>query len=76
VGSSEAGGVPNRDSRPELEAERAVPRHLKPEDFGRDAPPLVDETAALRAAGDDIQLRTAVQHLKAWRKISKGKRRR
>ena len=35
---------------------------------------MVDETPALRAAGDDVQLRTAVQHLKAWVTLDKGKK--
>ncbi len=62
---SEGGAIPNRDSRPELPAERQTPRHLKPEDFGRESPPRVDESTAVRAAGDDLQLRAAVQHLQA-----------
>jgi carboxyl-terminal processing protease len=76
VGAAGPGGIANKDSRPELGSERASPRHLRPEDFGRPEPPMVDETAALRAAGDDVQLRAAVQHLKAWRTVKKGRRRR
>jgi carboxyl-terminal processing protease len=76
VGSAGPEGIPNRDSRPELAPERSAPRHLRPEDFGRPEAELVDETAALRAAGDDVQLRAAVQHLKAWERISPTGRRR
>jgi len=60
----EDAAVPNRDSRPELPAERENPGHLEPEDFGRKSPPMIDESPALRAAGDDLQLRAAVQHLR------------
>lgn len=59
-----AEAIPNRDSRPELPSERQTPRHLEPEDFGRESPPRVDESPAVRAAGDDLQLRAAVQHLR------------
>lgn len=58
------------DSRPELPPERENPGHLRPEDFGRESPPRVDESAAVRAAGDDLQLRTAVQHLRALSRMS------
>ncbi|MEM9453298.1 MAG: S41 family peptidase [Myxococcota bacterium] len=72
VGATAApeGVVPNRDSRPELPAERENPRHLEPEDFGRRSPPMVDESAALRAAGDDLPLRAAVQHLRVLAKLA------
>ena len=69
VGTAPPEALQQGDSRPEIEPERAHPRHLKPEDFGRIAESLVDETAAIRAAADDQQLRTAVQHLKAWERI-------
>ncbi len=72
VGAAEPGATRNGDSRPEIVPEREQPRHLDPKDFGRKAPPLVDETPALRAAGDDVQLRAAVQHLKAWGQVAKG----
>lgn len=52
------------DSRPELPPERENPGHLRPEDFGRESPPMVDESPAVREAGDDLQLRAAVQHLR------------
>jgi carboxyl-terminal processing protease len=58
--------LPLGDSRPELLPEREASRHLRPEDFGRLMPPMSDESPAVRAAGDDLQLRTAVQHLQAW----------
>jgi carboxyl-terminal processing protease len=61
-----------RDSRPEIRPERAHPRHLKPEDFGRMAADLADESMAVRTAGDDLQLRAAVQHLEAWSRIDAG----
>ncbi len=71
VGESPAGpeAIPNLDSRPELPAERETPGHLEPEDFGRDSPPRIDESAAVRMAGDDLQLRTAVQHLRVLAKL-------
>jgi carboxyl-terminal processing protease len=61
--------IPNRDSRPELPSERQTPRHLEPEDFGRKSPPRIDESPAVRAAGDDLQLRTAVQHLRVLARL-------
>ena len=64
------------DSRPEIDPERKSPRHLRPEDFGRASPSLTDETLAVRAAGDDVQLRTAVQHLQAWDRLRPRNRRR
>jgi carboxyl-terminal processing protease len=76
VGAADPEATANRDSRPEIRPERAHPRHLDPEDFGRTTPPVVDETPALRAAGDDIQLRAAVQHLKAWTTLEKGLKKR
>jgi carboxyl-terminal processing protease len=54
-----------RDSLPELEPERAHPRHLKPENFGYPANLQGDESEAVKAAGDDAQLRAAVQHLRS-----------
>ena len=57
------------DSRPELDPERSDPQHLKPEDFGRQAPPAEDGSAALEAAGNDHQLVAAVEHLQAWERI-------
>lgn len=65
-----AKAIPNLDSRPELPSERQTPRHLEPEDFGRQSPPRVDESPAVRAAGDDLQLRTAVQHLRVLAKLA------
>jgi carboxyl-terminal processing protease len=64
-----AKAIPNQDSRPELPSERQTPRHLEPEDFGRQSPPRVDESPAVRAAGDDLQLRAAVQHLRVLAKL-------
>jgi carboxyl-terminal processing protease len=66
------------DSRPELRPERADPHHLKPEDFGRapvpddDAPP----SPARVEAGEDAQLRAAIDHLQAWARVQPSKRRR
>ena len=70
-------GVPEevgqrRDSRPEISPERAHPRHLRPEDFGRFAAEHADETVPVRAAADDLQLRVAVQHLEAWSRVAAG----
>jgi carboxyl-terminal processing protease len=64
--------VGRRDTRPEVRPERAHPRHLRPEDFGRMAAETADESVAVRAAGADLQLRTAVQHLEAWSRIDAG----
>lgn len=69
VGAGDPAALPIADSRPELSPEREAPRHLVPTDFGRPMPPLVDESPAVIAAGDDIQLRTAVQHLLAWDRL-------
>ena len=54
-----------QDSLPELEPERAQPRHLKPESFGHPANTQNDEGEAVRAAGLDAQLKAAVQHLRS-----------
>jgi carboxyl-terminal processing protease len=69
--------VPYKDSLPELEPERAHPRHLRPEQFGHPSSPQGDEGEAVRAAGDDAQLRAAVQHLRSHIYLgSRGGRRR
>lgn len=65
--------VPRNDSRPEVIPERDNPRHLEPEDFGRDTPSMVDESPALVAAADDVQLRAAVQHLQAIATLAEAK---
>jgi len=68
---------PYKDSQPELEPERAQPRHLKPEDFGYPAAGLQDDNEAVRAAGEDAQLRVAVQHLRGMVRVpARGGRRR
>lgn len=72
VGAGDPKALSQTDSRPEIEPERAHPRHLRPEDFGRMAASTVDESPAVRAAGDDLQLRVSVQHLEAWQRIDKG----
>jgi carboxyl-terminal processing protease len=61
--------APRSDSSPEVEPEREHPRHLRPEDFGGVpvAPP--EEGPALKSAGDDLQLRVAVEHLLAWKRV-------
>jgi carboxyl-terminal processing protease len=59
------------DSIPELEPERADPRHLKPEDFDRppssalaeDDDPKMALAPAVRAVEDDPQMRRAVEQL-------------
>src|SRR5690606_22930039 len=56
---------PYKDSLPELDPERAQPRHLKPEEFGYPPSALTEDGEAVRAAGEDAQLRVAVQHLRA-----------
>ena len=64
------------DTRPELPSEREAPQHLEPRHFGRDheegAGPV---SAAVEAAGADVQLRVAVQHLLAANKLSPGRSR-
>ncbi|HFE45382.1 MAG TPA: S41 family peptidase [Nannocystis exedens] len=52
------------DSHPDLEPERAHPRHLQPEQFGYS--PVAEKgdlSKAVAAAGDDFQLQVAVEHL-------------
>lgn len=71
-----APALPLGDSRPEILPERTAPRHLRPEDFGRLMPPMTDESPAVRGAGDDLQLRTAVQHLEAWSSVRPRRKRR
>ncbi|MBK6923200.1 MAG: S41 family peptidase [Deltaproteobacteria bacterium] len=66
---------PLGDSRPEIEPERETPRHLRPEDFGRNVPSMDDESPAVRAVADDLQLRVAVQHLIAWDRVRPRRRR-
>lgn len=76
VGVAPPGALPLGDSRPELAPERDAPRHLRPEDFGRLMPSTIDDSPAVRAAGDDLQLRAAVQHLVAWDRVRPQRRRR
>jgi carboxyl-terminal processing protease len=59
-----------------FDSERTQPRHLRPEDFGRLPVPPKEEGEALRAAGDDAQLRAAIQHLQAWDRLELRRRRR
>lgn len=68
------------DSRPGVQTERDLPRHLTPDQFGRalgsdpsDGPAI---RPAVRAAGDDAQLRAAVEHLQAWETLGPARRRR
>ncbi len=70
VGAAEPGAKVDLDSRPEIRPERESPRHLEPEDFGRDSPSLASASKAEIAAADDVQLRRAVQHLKAWERVT------
>jgi carboxyl-terminal processing protease len=51
-----------KDSMPELEPERAHPRHLRPDAFGY-APRADTAREAWTAAGEDAQLRAAIEHL-------------
>jgi carboxyl-terminal processing protease len=75
VGVAAPNALPLGDSRPELSPERDSPRHLRPEDFGRPTASLTDESTAVRAAADDLQLRVAVQHLLAWDRMRPHPRR-
>lgn len=75
VGETEPGAKVDLDSRPELEPERAQPRHLEPADFGRPTPPLDDVPLVVRNAGGDVQLRTAIEHLRAWDHLRLGRAR-
>ena len=63
---------PYRDSLPQLPPERAHPRHLKPEDFGR--APVEDgevgQSPARVAAKDDVQLLAAVEHVQALLRVA------
>ncbi len=67
--------VPYRDSLPELKPERDHPRHLRPADFGKPAAKTTEDPALI-AAGDDAQLRAAVEHLQALDKVQAKPRRR
>ncbi|NVB38841.1 S41 family peptidase [Pseudenhygromyxa sp. WMMC2535] len=63
------------DSRPQLEPERAAPKHLRPQDFGRPGVPSDDAPSPARAAaGDDAQLLAAIDHLQAWARLGPPKR--
>ncbi len=66
------------DSHPDLEPERAHPRHLQPENFGyRPTEDDKDISGAVAAAGDDFQLRVAVEHLETIGRVGgEGRRRR
>ncbi len=75
VGAASPSVLPLGDSRPEISPERDAPRHLRPEDFGRASPATTDESPAVRAAADDLQLRAAVQHLLAWDRLRPRARR-
>lgn len=70
VGAADPISLPNLDSRAEIRPERDVPGHLTPEAFGRPTPTTGDESIAVRDAGTDLQLRTAVQHLQAWAQVA------
>ncbi|MEZ4450694.1 MAG: S41 family peptidase [Nannocystaceae bacterium] len=70
-------GTPYSDSHPELEPERAHPRHLRPENFGYTAPEdRGDLSDAVKASGDDLQLKVAVEHLQTLVKIAPAPARR
>lgn len=76
VGAAPQGsGIPDRDTRPELRPEREQPRHLRPQDFGAAAVAAEAGSAAVKAAGEDLQLRVAVQHLQAWDRLAIKRRR-
>lgn len=66
------------DSHPDLEPERAHPRHLQPENFGyRPTEDDKDISGAVAATGDDFQLRVAVEHLETIGRVGgEGRRRR
>jgi carboxyl-terminal processing protease len=68
--------APFEDSHPDLEPERAHPQHLRPESFGYTPTEEKDISEAVAAAGDDFQLRVAVEHLETLGKIRGGGRRR
>lgn len=58
-----------RDTRPGLVVERDVPGHLRPEDFGRARVDGGERSRAVVAAGDDEQLRVAVEHALALARV-------
>jgi len=74
VGTMDPEAEVDLDSRPEIQPERESPRHLEPEDFGRPAPPMGNVSEAEQAVADDVQLRRAVQHLKAWERVTAKKK--
>ncbi|MCA9637348.1 MAG: S41 family peptidase, partial [Myxococcales bacterium] len=68
-----AKGAAYEDSHPELEPERAHPQHLRPEAFGYAASgDERDRSEAVAAAGDDLQLKVAVEHLQTIGRMSAG----
>jgi carboxyl-terminal processing protease len=71
-----AEGRVRSDSRPELDPERAHPRHLDPADFGRDGGEDDGATGALARAGEDAQLAAAVEHLRAWSRMDRRRKNR
>ncbi|TPV96604.1 MAG: S41 family peptidase [Myxococcales bacterium FL481] len=68
--------TPYEDTRPDLPVERDVPGHLRPEEFGRSPPSPPGASEALAAAGDDAQLRVAVEHARAFTRVQPPRRRR
>lgn len=82
VGMPPGGSSPSaEDSRPGYPTERDLPRHLTPGQFGRGPGAVPRENGAgggpaLQAAGEDAQLRAAVEHLQAWKKLQPRRRRR
>jgi carboxyl-terminal processing protease len=75
VGGAPSGTPHDLDTRPELRPERDQPRHLVPEDFGRRSASTADTGPAVRATGEDLQLRTAVEHLQAWDRLGPSRTR-
>ncbi len=65
-----------KDSLPDLDPERAHPRHLRPEAFGYSPHPEAGIGDALAAVGEDVQLRTAVEHLQTLGLTEAPRRRR
>ena len=65
-----------KDSLPDLDPERAHPRHLRPEAFGYAPPAEAKGGDALAAAEGDVQLRAAIEHLQTLLRVDPPRRRR
>jgi carboxyl-terminal processing protease len=73
VAAGPAARAPVPEPRVGIPPERDHPRHLRPEHFGG-ASATAGRSSAVRAAGEDEQLRVAVEHLLALDRVAGGRR--